>query len=561
MGLIIYKDAKGEIRPTWWGRVTYKGKAHEKNLGVAIAGTVPLDENGRVSLSRKGDEAFERSRKSANKALEAWRKETRTNPAELQESAYKAHTGVSLAGVPLPQLIDKWLGLKRQRKPTVERTRNARKTFQRFEKFARTFAASEGKRCDTLNAVTPKMAAAWFDSIKGEYAWGTVKDMMHLMSGAFRRWATNGQANPFADIVLRGSKDAGEEKKRTERKALSPEQFERLIEYSRENERLYPLIVCAAFTGMRVGDVCRLKVADVDLKNGTIDCVTAKAGVRVNIPILSNELHKVLADRCAVPADGSEISPYVFPWAAAQYERNRTAIVRGVKPIFAKAIFGDDQPIEDARLTNNGDTADTPPDIAAAVATAGFSETKRARVVEVYNRFKAGEPSHTIAAAMNIARGQVSAYLKDAERLTGENLRPRAKKNGKAGFVDLLERTRVERKIGKYAASVWGWHNLRHHFITCALNQGVPLHKVAAIVGHQTTAITTGYADMTTRTERKRTKAAARLLPTATPPVAALPAPAKSTTERLRELKEAADEGLITPEEYAAKRKAIIEGL
>lgn len=45
--------------------------------------------------------------------------------------------------------------------------------------------------------------------------------MMHLMSGAFRRWSTNGQHNPFSDIVLRGSKEAGEEKRRTERKDLA----------------------------------------------------------------------------------------------------------------------------------------------------------------------------------------------------------------------------------------------------------------------------------------------------------------------------------------------------
>lgn len=99
----------------------------------------------------------------------------------------------------------------------------------------------------------------------------------------------------------------------------------------------------------------------------------------------------------------------------------------------------------------------------------------------------------------------MSAYLKDAERLTGEALRPRAKRDGKAGFVDLIERTRVTRRIGKYAASIWGWHNLRHNFITVALNNGVPLHKVSAIVGHSTTSMTASYADMGTKTGRRST--------------------------------------------------------
>ena len=505
MGLIIYKGTNGAVRPTWWGRIIYKGKAHETNLGVPIRGKVPMDANGKIALSAKGDTAFERSRDAATKALEAWRKETRANPAELQEKAYKAHTNVSLSGVPLPKLIDHWTGLKRQRKPTAERTRNARLTFQRFGDFARAFAAKGGKRCDTLNDVTPKMAAAWFDSIKDAYAWGTVKDMMHLMSGAFRRWSTNGQHNPFSDIVLRGSKEAGEEKRRTERKALTPEQFDRLLECSRENERLHPLVVCAAYTGMRIGDVCRLKVSDVDLKSGTIDCVTAKAGVRVNIPILSPEFRTVLKRHCALPGDGSSASPYVFPWAAAQYAKNRTSIVRGVKPYFAKAVFGDELPVEDATLIEDKGGDSTPPDIAEAAAAAGFSETKAARVVEIYRRFKSGEASNAIAEDLGIARGQVSAYLKDAERLTGEALRPRAKRDGKAGFVDLIERTRVTRRIGKYAASIWGWHNLRHNFITVALNNGVPLHKVSAIVGHSTTSMTASYADMGTKTGRRST--------------------------------------------------------
>jgi len=515
MGIRILKDKNGELRRTWYGRIIYKGRVSEKNLNVEIRGTIPTDANGNPKLSAVGDEAFEQSRKAATRALNAWRKETKTNPAELQESAFKAHTGISGAGVPFPKLIEKWKELKRQRKPTAERTRNAEVTFRRFADFARSFAAKNGKRCDTLNEVTTAIASAWFDEIKGIYAWGTVKDMMHLMSGAFRRWSTNGQTNPFSDIVLRGSKEAGEEKKRTERKALTAEQFARLIEVSRDDERLYPLIVCAAYTGMRIGDICRMKTADIDLTAGTIDCITAKAGVRVNIPILSQELREVLTKHCALPADGREVSPYVFPWAAAQYKRCRTTIVRGVKPLFAKAVFGDEPPAEEVREIGK-DAEVEPIEIEAACKTAGFSETKTHRVIEVYNRFKAGEPSHTIAAALGIARGQVSNYLKDAERLTGEELRPRAKKDGKAAATDLIERTRIDRKIGKYAASVWGWHNLRHNFITYALNAGVPIHKVQAIVGHSTTAMTAGYADLTTQTDRKH-KPAAGLLPSAQP--------------------------------------------
>lgn len=497
MGLVIYKGAKGTLRPTWWGRVNYKGKAHEKNLGVQIAGVVPMDDCGNVALSQTGDKAFEQSRKAAQRVLEAWRKAIRTNPAELQESAYKVHTGVSLAGVPLAKLIEKWQGMKRQYTPSPGRVSFTRSTFDGFAKFAREYANNRGKRCETLNDVTPEMAAAWFDSIKATFAWGTVKDKMHIMSGAFRRWSTNGQTNPFGDIVLRGNKEAGEEKKRTERKALTPEQFARFMDAARENERLYPLVVCAAFTGMRIGDVCCLAVADVDLNKNEIDCVTAKAGVRVRIPILSPELRDVLREHCAIPADGTKPSTFVFPWAAAQYKRNRTAIVRAVKPYFARAVFGGEPAMADAELI---ETDEPPRSIETAIADSGWTEAKAARVLEVYNRFKAGEQSKQIADAMGIARGQVSNYLKDAEQLTGERLRPGVAHDAPLGSIDLIQRTRLARSVGKHAASIWGWHNLRHNFITCALNNGVPIHKVASIVGHKTINITAGYADTQTDT-------------------------------------------------------------
>ena len=502
MGLKIYRGANGTLRPTWWATVVYKGQQRSTNLGVAIAGEVPTDEKGNPALARRGDKAFERSRAAAQRALEKWRREMRVNPAELQESAYKAHTGVSLAGVPFAKLIDKWLALKRQNAPTAERVRNTRLTFKRFGDFARNYAEERGRRCETLNDVTPEIAAAWFEKIKDEFAWATVKDIMHLLSGAFKRWATNGQNNPFSDILLRGNKKAGEEKKRTERKALTDAQFSRLLDCTRENERLFPLVVCAAFTGMRLGDVCRLRVADVDLDKGEIDCVTAKAGVRVRIPILSAILREVLEEGCAVPADGKTPSPFVFPWAAWQYAKNRTTIVRAVKPYFARAVFGNAQPAEEAQEVDPDGKEETPPDIEAEAARAGWQEGKRARVVEVYRRFKAGEQSCAIAEAMNLARGQVSCYLRDAERLTGETLRPMAVKSAKPGTVDLIEKTRMKRTVGKHAASIWGWHNLRHNFITCALNSGVPLYKVAAIVGHGTTSITAGYADTQTETRK-----------------------------------------------------------
>ena len=182
---------------------------------------------------------------------------------------------------------------------------------------------------------------------------------------------------------------------------------------------------------------------------------------------------------------------------------------------------------------------------------------------------------------MGMARGQVSDYLKEAERLTGETYRPRIERkraNGHKSARDLLESTRAPREIGKYAASLYGWHNLRHTFVVLALQAGVPVNDVARIVGHgdvETTLTNYGNTSREVVAERTRRRMHGTVLAMgdAVPMIEgaaveadtpALPAPAPAATsaaDRLRELKALADEGLITPEEYAEKRKSVIGGL
>ena len=106
MGLKIIKGRDGSTRPTWYGRVSVKGRLVTQNLNVPIEGEIPLDESGHPILSVKGDKAFERSRREAQRAFDLWRKETRKDPAELAAKAYKARTGVSAEGIPLSKLAD-----------------------------------------------------------------------------------------------------------------------------------------------------------------------------------------------------------------------------------------------------------------------------------------------------------------------------------------------------------------------------------------------------------------------------------------------------------------------
>lgn len=504
MGLKIMRDRNGNPRTTWWGRYCVKGKYHDVDLRVPIRGTMPTNGAGRVTLTAQGDDAFEKSRKAAQRELERVVKLKTQTAADLEVTVYKARTGVDIAGVPLAKLAELWKAQKRGYAPTDGWCQAVAGWFDDFTKFAGKYAAAHGVRCETINDITPEIAGAWFDDLKKSFAWETVTKKMSLMRGAFRRYATNGHTNPFEDVVIRNRETANA---RVNHKPLTAEQTERLFECARDDESIYPLIVTAACTGMRIGDVCNLKWADVDLRGGFIDCVTAKAGVRATIPIFGR-LRDVLSARAAIPGDGRKPSAFVFPAAADRYARNPDGIYQAGKPYFAQAVFGGEP--ETAMI----ETDAQPRALADVIDAAGFTKGKREKILEVYARFKAGTPSHEIAAALGMARSQVSMYLHDAERLTGEKLRPRAQATqNRTTRIALIEKTRGKvENDGKIAgrirkASLYGWHSLRATFVVLAAEAGVPLADIARVVGHTTTEMTMQYFNPDKRHAAERVRA------------------------------------------------------
>ena len=506
MGLKIVPDGKGGWRDTWYARFTRNGQKVDVNLRVPIRGTVPVDSFGRFDRNAPGDVAFAKSRKEAWAALDKMQKGAKTTgdskevkaakTATLAADYYRARTGVTIKTPMIAKLADFWQhGMMRTYTPTAERVRAAKATFKRFADFTRAYCAEHGGKCERIGEITPEIATAFFKSIFTQYAWGTVKDQMSLLSGTYafamglRAQKVNGAIQnpqtPFNTIIKR-NRETGNAK--VERKPLSERELERLFDVTGDDPGVHDLVVCAACTGMRIGDVCNLTWADVDLRGGFIDCVTAKAGVRVTIPIF-DPLRPVLQSRfekCAV-----NDSPYVFPLAAAKYNHvnprgfpdQRTGLVRMVKPYFARAVFNDAE-TPAVSVVADGEPK-TPADVATLIDGARFTPAKKARLREVFERLTNGEKCNAIADAMKIARGQVSDYLRELETLTGETYRPRAVQHERNNTTrELMKRTRVARKIGKRSASLYGWHNLRHTFVVLALQNGVPAADVKTIVGH-----------------------------------------------------------------------------
>ena len=490
-GLKIMKNADGSARGTWYAQVTRNGKKVRVNLKVKIEGTIPTDKAGRFNVNGKGDQAFRDSRAAALDELRKMKMSAgKMSAIDREKRIHRMQTGKAMKDTRLDELPALWRSLPREAPATEARMLIYDKTFMRFADFAGKYAAEHGGVCETVNTITPEMAAAWFDELRATYAWETVKNQMSLLSGAFRRWATNGEPNPFVRII---KKHKGQGK--VQRKPLTEAEIARVFECARDDAFYYPLIVCAVSTGLRLKDICNLRWVDVDLPGGFVDCVTAKTNTPVAIPLFG-EFRKVLEARQVECADNE---PFVFPAAARKYNRpsERSTLIRGVKPFIARAVFGDKPEAEAAVLVGEEPPEQSVEDVVAIIEGSRFAPSKKARVIDTYRRFMAGDSYAEITAATGRHKGQTTQDLQAVEELTGRRVRPgdRYARNRKTVCTahTLIERTRNEREIGKNRASIYGWHSFRTGFVVLAVENGVPIEDVQKVVGHRTAAMTMDY--------------------------------------------------------------------
>jgi len=496
-GLKIMRMADGTARDTWYARVTRNGQKVNVNLKVRIRGTIPTDGKGRFLVNGRGDEAFRESRARALEELHNLKEKAgKTSALDREKRILRLQTGKTTDDTPLARLPALWRTLPRETPPTEERMTIYDATFRRFMKFAAQYTAKNGGSCESVNTITPEIAAAWFEDLRQSYAWETVKNQMSLLSGAYRRWATNGKPNPFIQIIKR-HRGTG----KISKKPLTEAEIDRVFVLSQDDAFYHPLIVCAACTGMRIGDVCNLKWTDVDLKGGLIDVVTSKAGIRVTIPIFA-ALRKVLEARLAV-CDKGDI--FVFPLAAEKYNHKsakgkyseRSSLMRGVKPYLATAIFGDKPEPDEAELVGEERPALSTEETVAVIEQSRFAPGKKARVIDTYRRFMSGDSYAQITLDTGRNKGQSTQDLQTVEELTGQRIRPGDRYARKRKTVltarALIKRTRGERKVGKVSASLYGWHSFRTGFVVLAVENGVPIEDVQKIVGHASVKMTMDY--------------------------------------------------------------------
>ena len=323
MGLLLKKE-NGVVRPWWYGEYRLgNGKRTVANLGVRVEGKPP--DGGKI-LGR-GDAAFERSRSEALVALEALKQgavgERMTRIAAMRQ--YQERTGEKLSAAGIHALAPVLTG------KTIWRGKQRRMV----EKFAE-WAAGEGLA--TVLDVRVRNAAEYIGMIRGRngVTAATARKAKTTLALAFDRVLPEEAPNPFRHPTLRIKPEEGDAEHH--REPLTSGEVDNVIRTAwLVDPEAHDWMVCALTTGLRRGDVCRLRWDAVDDAAGTLRVKTSKTREVVHLPIMPR-LAEVLARRHQNSEDGK--SPFVFPEAERLMREHPAQLTTRVKKVFVAALAG-----------------------------------------------------------------------------------------------------------------------------------------------------------------------------------------------------------------------------
>ena len=485
MGVLL-KKRNGKFLPNWYGELIEEGHRRIVNLAIRWAGK-PVE-----SLRDEGDPVFEATRKAAKEELEKqqikWREKGRAE--HLTERLIEAKTGRKLEYVKLAELAAKWRNIGRETQPGEPWLKWCDTVFARF---------AADVPCTYLHEVTPEQATLYSASLKKEFSRKTARGVTQLLKSAFARLLPLGTSNPFAGGIVRKSVNA--EGDTVHRRPFTAVELTRLFDAASADAFLYPLVVTAACTGLRRGDVCRLRWRDIDLHHNVVAIKTSKTGASVEIPIF-RPLREVLEAALAERAKGAE---YVYPSAARMLEENNTGVTWRFKKLVA-SVMRDSVPVEDVEAITEGKSeqrevlADVLKEVVEAVSQSLDGERLH-RTVETLRLYSVNKSVRKTAEATGRSKSTISTDLHRAEELSGKCFMPdMARGEGVKVLVDRVTRSGdLERKAGDKGkrkpkgrtrrASVLDWHALRVTWVTLALSAGVPMEVARLVTGHKTVEV------------------------------------------------------------------------
>ncbi|MCF7837525.1 MAG: tyrosine-type recombinase/integrase [Candidatus Marinimicrobia bacterium] len=477
MRLALKKHEDGRLRPQWYGHANVGGRERVFTL-CEIKGTPPAS----LRVGDEGDAKFEHSRARALAMLQSAVADKRSEADEVAslERVHAAKYGAQIEQVPLDDLFARWVDLPRRKKLSEGHIKAVGHWIGEFVAYCR----EHQPRAKTLDAVSAKTVKGYLkaraESGITPKTWNEVLGVLKLVYGKWAAYAPGAVA--LKEIVRL-------EDNPQHRVPYKPEELETIFAVAQElDPDIYPLIVCAALTGMRKKDVCLLRWEAVDLDNGFIRVQTAKTGIWVEIPIFPRFMH-VLRQAQAVRREGNS---YVWPEMAQLYSKQSYKLDSRLKSILRAAGF-----VDPAEAPSEGQTLApqlAPKEILLRALKAvqkapGWSTKRRGHAQACVETYLQGASVNETAAKLGLSKGSVSGHLKEVAALAGCPIIRQAGQPLPGEIKGHTIAPNDPKSPRKKRASLRGWHSFRTTWITLALSSGVPLSTVQMVSGHTTTAV------------------------------------------------------------------------
>ena len=430
-----------------------------------------------------GDAKFERSRGEAERLFKQTREGKKSAEEELviAQKVHAARYGRKVKPVKIGELTSLWDALPGKDEVTDARRTRVHSVLGNFVKYM----GEKFPRVTEVGALTREHFKGFLDAVAATgVSARTWNDNLAILRGVLAK--VEGQGEGYREYLAKLKK---REENTVHRRPFTEEELEDIFAAAAEvDPELRPVIVAAACTALRKGDVAKLEWDDVDLEAGFVTVKTSKTGATVEIPIFP-PFAAVLAEAKAKRQSGV---PYVFPRVADVYKSNPDNLDYRLRKVLAAAGFVTPDKVSAGKYEAPESLDEAVSKVTAGMLAGRWSEKRRQKGLAILQRHLQGQNGRTIAQEMRISRGGVSVYLHQMEDV------------GKVALVTTAaaptprKATLAESREGEKrarAGSLCGWHSFRTTFCTLALANGVPMEILRKITGHRTGEIVLKHYD------------------------------------------------------------------
>lgn len=321
MGIYL-KWRKDKLSPLWWGYWQADGKRHEVSV-CKWRGKPPPK-----GSKEPGDDVFEESRREAEEKFAELSSGARSEAdrVALTEKIHAARYGSRVERIKIAELWERWSALPNR--AGEERRKRVRSILVRFSGFME----RKYPKVKEAGALTGEHFREFLQEIEDSgvsaRSWNDYLFTLRSVLGK-----VDGHGAGFREYLARlPLKD----ERTVHRRPFTGKELDGVFRAAAEvDPELRPVIVAAACTALRRGDVAQLRWEAVDMDAGFVTVKTAKTGETVEIPIFP-PLMEVLR---AAEKKRRKGNPYVFPAIARDYKRERNKLDRRLKKVLAAAGF------------------------------------------------------------------------------------------------------------------------------------------------------------------------------------------------------------------------------